>query len=113
MQNNPHGIIPMMIGSQFAAPYGDIGAITFMAHVARRQLHEGRVESRHYGAIASAFRYHASLNPAAQKREPFTLEDHQRSKWIVEPLHLLDCCLVTDFGGAVVVTSLERARNLR
>ncbi|MFM7735241.1 MAG: thiolase C-terminal domain-containing protein, partial [Alphaproteobacteria bacterium] len=58
-------------------------------------------------------RKHASRNPFAQKRDPMTLADHQASRWIVEPLHLLDCCLVTDGGGAIVVTSTERARDLR
>ncbi len=113
MQNNPQGVVPQLFGSQFAIPYGDIGAITFMAHVARRQMHLYGYSSSQYGEIASAFRYHASMNPAAQKREPFTVEDHQRSPWIVEPMHLLDCCLVTDGGGAVIVTSLERARDLK
>jgi acetyl-CoA acetyltransferase len=113
MQNNPQGVPLMMMGSQFAFPYGDIGAITFMAHVARRQMHERGVTSEHYGHIAVAFREHASRNPDAQKRELFALADHQKSKWVVEPLHLYDCCLVTDGGGAVLVTSLERARDLR
>ena len=112
-QNNPQGVIPMLFGSQFSIPYGDIGAITFMAHVGRRQMHEHGVKSEHYGAIAVAFRKHAATNPHAQKREPFTLEDHQQSRMIVDPLRLLDCCLVTDGGGACVVTSTERARDLR
>ncbi len=46
-------------------------------------------------------------------REPITLEDHQSSRWIVEPLHLLDCCLVTNGGVCVIVTSAERARDLK
>lgn len=112
MQNNPQGVIPTLMGSQFAFPYGDVGAITFMAHVARRQMHEGHITSRHYAEIAIAFRVHANKNPFAQKRDPITIEDHQSSKWIVEPLRLLDCCLVTDGGGAALVTSLERARDL-
>ena len=113
MQNSPQGVIPMMMGSQYAVPYGDVGAITFMAHVARRQMHDYGYESRQYGEIAVAFREHASRNPAAQKQEVFTVDDHQASKWVVEPLHLFDCCLVTNGGGAVLVTSLERARDLK
>jgi acetyl-CoA acetyltransferase len=113
MQNSPQGLIPMMMGSQFAAPYGDIGALPFMAHVARRQMHEHRIESRHYGEIAVTFRDHASRNPNAQKRERITLEDYHRSRWVAEPLRLFDCCVVTDGGGAVLVTSLERARDLK
>jgi acetyl-CoA acetyltransferase len=112
-QNNPQGVIPMLFGSPYAIPYGDVGAITFMGHVARRQMHEHGITSRHYGGIAVAWRRHASTNPAAQKRAPITLEDHQGSRLINDPLRLLDCCLVTDGGGAVVVTSVERARDLR
>jgi len=112
-QNSPKGVFPMLFGSEFAIPYGDIGAITFMAHVGRRQMHELGVTSEQYGAIAVAFRAHAAKNPDAQKREPITLEDHQRSPVIADPLRRLDCCLITDGGGACIVTSAERARDLR
>ena len=112
-QNNPQGVIPMLFGSPWAIPYGDVGAITFMGHVARRQMHEHGITSLDYGRIAATWRRHASTNPLAQKREPITLDDHQRSKMINDPLRLLDCCLVTDGGGALIVTSAERARDLR
>ncbi len=112
-QNSPQGVIPMLFGSPYAVPYGDVGAITFMGHVARRQMHEHGITSRQYGHIAVTWRKHASTNPLAQKREPITLEDHQHSRMINDPLRLLDCCLVTDGGGAVIVTSAERARDLR
>jgi acetyl-CoA acetyltransferase len=111
-QNSPQGFLPALFGSEFSIPYGDIGAITFMAHVGRRQMHEHGVTSEQFGAIAVAFRKHAATNPSAQKRDRFTIEDHQRSKMIVDPLRLLDCCLVTNGGGACVVTSAERARDL-
>jgi acyl-CoA synthetase (AMP-forming)/AMP-acid ligase II/acetyl-CoA acetyltransferase len=113
MQNNPQGVIPQMMGSEFALPYGDVGALPFMAHVARRQMHEYGFTSEQYGAIAVTFREHACLNPLAQMQKPMTLEDHQNSRYVAEPLHLFDCCVVTDGGGAVLVTSLERARDLR
>jgi len=112
-QNSPQGVIPSLFGSPFAIPYGDIGAITFMGHVARRQMHEHGLTSRHYGHIAVTWRAHAGTNPHAQKREPITLEDHQSSRLINDPLRLLDCCLVTDGGGAFIVTSREQARDLR
>src|SRR2546425_510501 len=99
-QNNPQGVIPTLFGSPWAIPYGDVGAITFMGHVARRQMHEHGITSRHYGHIAVTWRKHAATNPLAQKRAPITLEDHQRSRLINDPLRLLDCCLVTDGGGA-------------
>jgi len=113
MQNNPQGVIPQMMGSEFAMPYGDIGALPFMAHVARRQMHEYGITSEQFGAIAVTFREHACLNPRAQMRKAMSLEDHQSSKFVVEPLRLFDCCVVTDGGGAVLVTSLERARDLK
>jgi acetyl-CoA acetyltransferase len=53
------------------------------------------------------------MNPWAQMREPMTIEDHQRSRFVVEPLHLLDCCLVSNGAIAVIMTSAERARDLR
>jgi acetyl-CoA acetyltransferase len=112
-QNNPQGVIPMLFGSPFAIPYGDIGAITFMGHVARRQMHEHGITSRQYGHIAVTWRKHAGTNPNAQKREPITIDDHQNSRVINDPLRLLDCCLVTDGGGAIIVTSAERAHDLR
>src|SRR3989475_6581277 len=83
-----------------------------MGHVARRQMHEHGIASRQYGHIAVTWRNHAATNPLAQKRAPITLEDHQSSRLINDPLRLLDCCLVTDGGGAVIVTSVERARDL-
>lgn len=112
-QNNPQGVIPMLFGSQFAIPYGDVGAINFWAHAGRRQMYELGVTSEQWGAIAVTFRRHASRNPLAQKRDPITLDDHQSSRMIADPLRLLDCCLVTDGGGAFIVTSAERARDLR
>jgi acetyl-CoA acetyltransferase len=112
MQNNPQGVIPQMMGSEFAMPYGDIGALPFMAHVGRRQMHEYGITSEQFGAISVTFREHACLNPLAQMQKPMTIEDHQASRFVVEPLHLFDCCLVTDGGAAVLVTSLERARDL-
>ena len=64
-------------------------------------------------AVPIAFRKHALLNPGALMQRPLTLDDHQRSRWIVEPLHLYDCCLVTDGAACVLVTSAERARDGR
>jgi acetyl-CoA acetyltransferase len=102
-----------MFGSPYAIPYGDVGAITFMGHLARRQMHEHGITSADYGHIAVTWRRHASNNPHAQMRKPITLADHQSSRFINEPLRLLDCCLFTDGGGAFIVTSAERARDLR
>jgi acetyl-CoA acetyltransferase len=68
----------------------------------------------HLGAVAVAQRRWANLNPQAQLHDqPLTLEDYHRSRWIVEPFHLFDCCLVSNGGLAVIVTTAERARDLR
>src|SRR2546430_1768072 len=57
-------------------------------------------------------RKHASLNPNAAYRNPITIEDHQNSRLIAEPFHLLDCCPPTIGAGAIIITSAERARDL-
>ena len=62
-------------------------------------------------AVPIAFRKHAALNPAAIMRTPITLDDHQSSRFVVEPLHLFDCCLVSDGAAVVLVTTAERARD--
>jgi acetyl-CoA acetyltransferase len=64
-------------------------------------------------AVPIAFRKHAALNPSAIMRTPLTLDDHQASRYIVEPLHLFDCCLVSDGAAVVLVTTPERARDGR
>ncbi len=112
-QNLPQGVELRLFGSEFQVPYGDVGAITFMAHLKRRQQHEFGYKDDHYGKIAVTWRQHALLNPEAQMRKPMTLEDYFRSRWVVEPLRLFDCCPNTDGGGACIVTSVERARDLR
>ena len=68
--------------------------------------------SEQLGEIAVAQRAWAAGNPVAQLREPLTLAEHQESRWIAEPLHLLDCCLVSNGAIAVVVTAADRATSL-
>jgi acetyl-CoA acetyltransferase len=111
-QNWPQGVAMQLFGSEFQVPYGDIGAITLMGHIKRRQQHEHGYRDEHYGRIAVTWREHARLNPDAQMRKPMTLDDYLRSRWVAEPLRLYDCCPSTDGGGACIVTSLERARDL-
>jgi len=114
-QNNPADV-PMGLppGFDFTLPYGEIAAAPFMAQVARRHMHEFGTTSTHLGTVAVTCREHACLNPNAQfYGKPITIEDHQTSPWVAEPLRRLDCCDWTDGGGAVVVTSAERARDLK
>lgn len=84
-----------------------------VAMVARRYMHVYGASSADFGRIAVADRKHAAVNPNAFfYGKPISLEDHQNSRWIAEPLHLLDCCQESDGGVAIVVTSAERARDL-
>jgi acetyl-CoA acetyltransferase len=78
-------------------------------------MHEYGATNEHFGAIAVVDRKHAATNPAAWfYQRPITLDDHQSSRWIVEPvLRLLDCCQESDGGVALVVTTPERARDLK
>ena len=66
---------------------------------------------RALGAVAVTTRTHALLHPNAVMAKPITMEDYLASRWIVEPYRLLDCCLETDAGSAVVLTSKVRARD--
>ncbi|MFC7343357.1 lipid-transfer protein [Saccharopolyspora griseoalba] len=84
-----------------------------VAMFARRYMHEYGATSEDFGRVAVADRKHAATNPNAWfHQRPITLADHQDSRWITEPLRLLDCCQESDGGVALVVTSLERARDL-
>jgi acetyl-CoA acetyltransferase len=99
--------------SEYGIFSGMFGATAQHALGATRHMHDYGTTHDQLGAIAVAFRKHASLNPGAQMQDPITLEDYHRSRWVVWPFHLLDCCLVSDGAGALIVTSAERARNLR
>ena len=96
------------------APFGLLTPAQWVAMFGRRYMHETGATSEDFGRVSVADRHHAATNPKAFFYEqPITLEDHQNSRWIVEPLHLLDCCQESDGGQALVVTSLERARDLK
>jgi len=95
------------------APQGLLTPAQWVAMAAQRYLYLTGATSEDLGRVAVADRKHAATNPKAWfYQKPITLEEHQASRWIVEPLHLLDCCQETDGGQAIVVTSLERARDL-
>jgi acetyl-CoA acetyltransferase len=94
------------------AGYGFRSVTAEYALAARRHMAAYGTTSEQFGAVAVAQRAWAAGNPRAQFRDPITLADHQASRWIAEPLHLLDCCLVSNGAIAVVVTSAERAATL-
>lgn len=98
--------------AQFSAPYGLVRPVDQIAMLARRHMYEYGTTSEHFGAVAVACRKHAARNPHATMRDPITLADHQASRFVSEPLRKLDCCLESDGALAVVVTSVERARDL-
>ncbi len=96
------------------AAYGQFGVNALYAMVAQRHMAKYGTTSEHLGHVAVSERAWANRNPAAQFHDAtLTLEDYHRSRWIVEPFHLVDCCLVSNGGAAVIVTSAERARDAR
>ena len=96
-------------------PFGAQAPATWAALAAQRYMETFGVTNQHLAPISVVQRKYAATNPAALfYGKPITLQDHQQSKWIVEPvLRLLDCCQENAGAVALVVTSLERARDLR
>ncbi|HKC51095.1 MAG TPA: acetyl-CoA acetyltransferase [Myxococcota bacterium] len=99
-------------GASFVSPYG-LTTVGSYALVAQRHMHAYGTTSAQLAEIAVTMRRHAGLNPNAKMRKPITVDDVLESRIISRPLHLLDCCIISDGGGAVVVTSAERARDAR
>ena len=97
------------------APYGLMSPAAWVGLHARRYMDTYGVTNADFGRIAVVDRAHGATNPGAWfYQRPITLDDHQASRWIIEPvLRLLDCCQESDGGVALVVTSAERARDLR
>jgi acetyl-CoA acetyltransferase len=125
-KQSSHGVKPLQGGRpwakqpaaltdlyQYHVPFGLVTPAQEMAMIYRRHMHELGTTTEHFGMVAVAQRAHAARNPHALMRAPMTLADHQASRWIAEPLRLLDCCLETDGACAVIVTSVERARDCR
>jgi acetyl-CoA acetyltransferase len=96
----------------YAAPYG-LPIVGAYAMVAQRHMHEFGTTSEQLAVIAVGVREFAGLNPKAMYRDPITVADVLASRRIADPLHLLDCCIVSDGGGAFLMTTAERARDLR
>jgi acetyl-CoA acetyltransferase len=95
------------------AAHGYLGANVAYALAAQRHMHLYGTTSEQLGAIAVAQRAWAQMNEHAQMRAPLTIEDHQASRFVAEPLHLFDCCLVSNGAVALVVTAADRAQDLR
>ena len=95
---------------QFEQPYGPT-VPAYYALIAQAHMARYGTTPEQFARIAVACRKHAALNPTAQMREPITVEDVVNSRLIADPLHLLDCSLVSDGGSAVILTSAERAAD--
>lgn len=98
--------------AQFERPYGP-PIPGFYALIAQAHIHAYGTTSEQLAAVSVACRKHASLNPAAQMRDPITVDDVLNSKMIADPLHLLDCSVVSDGGAAIIMTAAERAKDFR
>lgn len=98
--------------SQFDTPYGLPMMVGAYALAAQRHMHLYGTRLEQLAEVAVAARRWASMNPLAFSRDPLTVEEVLASPFISSPLHRRDCCLVTDGGGAVVMTTVERAARL-
>ena len=95
-------------------PHGFHTPAAWVGMFAQRYMHTYGATSEDFGRVAVAVRDFAATNPNAFFYEkPITLEDHQNSRWICEPLHLLDCCQESDGAVAMVITSADRAKDLK
>jgi acetyl-CoA acetyltransferase len=99
--------------SEFERPVGTFAPAQLYAPMARRHMELYGTTSRQFGAIAITTRHHASLNERAMMKDPITIEDHQNSRMISDPFRLLDCCLESDGGAAVIVSETALAHSLR
>ena len=100
----PHGESPA---------YGAMGPVYGAAVAAQRYFHMYGGSNEDLAPIAVALRKHARLNPLAVRKDPMTIESYLKSRWIMEPLRLFDCCQNNDGGACIIVTSAERARDLK
>lgn len=97
---------------QFEVPYGPL-VPSLYALIAQRHMHEYGTKPEQLAEVAVAIRKHAGLNPNAHKKDPITVADVLGSRMITSPLHILDCAIVSDGAAAAIVTTAERARDLR
>ncbi len=102
-----------MYGVEFGPEIGLFGAVAAHAFGAQRHMHEFGTTREQFGKIAISFRNHALRNPEAVMKKPLSIEDYFNGRMIVSPFGLFDCSLQTDAAGAVIVTSSERAKDLR
>lgn len=114
VQDRPMGAEVPGISFSWSSPFGLLTPASWVAMFATRYMHEYGATSEDFGRVAVVDRDFAATNPKAHfYQRPITLEDHQNSRWIVAPLHLLDCCQESDGGQALIVTTRDRAKDLQ
>ncbi len=106
------GASPDSPQGQFEMPFGVLGPATMFPMGVARHMAKYGTTSEHLAAVAVSTRRWAAMNPRAMMRDPITVEDVLNSRMVCWPLHLLDCCLVTDGGGALVIVSAKRAKSM-
>jgi acetyl-CoA acetyltransferase len=99
------------LSGQFEMPYGFGGAPTYFGMITTRHMHEHGTTLEQWAQVAVSTRAWACLNPKAQYHEPITIQDVLNSRPVCYPFNLLNICLVTDAGGAVVLTRADRAKD--
>jgi acetyl-CoA acetyltransferase len=99
------------LSGQFEIPYGFAGAPTYFGMITTRHMHEFGTTLEQWAQVAVSTRKWAALNPKARNREPITVQDVLNSRPVCYPFNLLNICLVTDAGGAVVLTRADRAKD--
>ncbi len=98
----------------YTLPYGMAVPAHWVALRTRRFMHDHGINQDPLRAVAMADYYHAQFNPrAVMYGHPLTREEYDNSRWIAEPFHLYDCCMENDGAAAVILTSAERARDLK
>ena len=99
------------LSGQFEIPYGFAGAPTYFGMITTRHMHEYGTTLEQWAQVAVSTRKWAALNPKARNRDPITVADVLGSRPVCYPFNLLNICLVTDAGGAVVLTRADRAKD--
>ncbi|MEE9281652.1 MAG: thiolase [Myxococcota bacterium] len=102
---------PASLSGQFEAPYGPAGPTTMFTIPVLRYMKAFGLTHEELAMVAVVQREWAGRNPRASYKEPVSVDDVLSSRMIAYPFHLLECCLVTDGGGALILTSAERARD--
>ncbi|MEO8707524.1 MAG: hypothetical protein ABI400_00605, partial [Lacisediminihabitans sp.] len=104
---------PASLQGQFEAPYGPSGPPSMFTIPVLRYMKEFGLTHEQLAMVSVVQREWAGMNPRASFRTPITVEDVMNSRMIAYPFHLLECCLVTDGGGALIMTSAERAKDFK